>query len=203
MSNLPNTSSSGGYLLPQTPYPMDDEALDIFLQNLIVGITGMPGALVRARWQTTIPQQPPVGTNWCAIGVISETPDDGPWIDYDPNNLVGIYTRHTDLEVLSTFYGPASKQNCALLRDGLAIPQNCEVLRANVMDYVSCGRIQHAPEFVNQQWIGRSDMTINLRRKVTRDYQTNYLAVAEINLTDDAGQVNDKILVPPGSPWSP
>ena len=150
---------------------MDDDALDKLLQQLVVRITGLDTNMVRPRWQATVPTEPPVGTNWCAIGIMSSTPDAGPWIGYDPQNNVGLYARHETLELVATFYGPNSKQYAAILRDGLAVPQNTDVLRANDMAFVACGPIRTAPDFVNQQWRKRQDMGITLRRQVRRSYQ--------------------------------
>lgn len=195
-------SSTGGILTPNTPYPADDDALDAILQALVTGITGLDPTAVRPRWQPNVPKVLNPSGNWCAIGVMSSTPDDGPWIGYDPANNVGPYVRHEQLEVVATFYGPLAKTNAAILRDGLAVPQNTESLRAQDMAYVSTGAIHTAPELVNQQWVRRQDMGITLRRKVSRTYQIHNIAIAAVHLIDDT-VVNDTIIVPPGSPTVP
>ena len=200
MSNN-NTSATGGYLAPNTPYPLDDAALDNFLQTMVVNITGLPASYVRPRWQSTTPVQLEQGTNWCAIGIMDSSIDDGPYITYDPIGLTGTYTRHETLNLLASFYGPNSKQFAAILRDGIAVPQNIEVLLANAMAYVECGNIRNSPELINNKWIKRQDMSIVIRRKITRSYALSYLAASEINLIDDT-TVNDTIIVPPGTTWS-
>lgn len=199
---MTNTSATGGVLLPQQPYPLDDDQLDALIQGLVTACTGIDGSLVRPRWQASPPKQPLVNVNWCAIGITGSSVDAGPVITYDPINNVGPYARHETLDLVATFYGPNSKQYCALLRDGLAIPQNTDVLRANDMAYVSCGPIRTYPELVNEVWRKRQDMGVTLRRKVTRTYQIQNIAIVAVDLIDDT-VVNDSIVVPPGSPLEP
>lgn len=167
-----NDSSTGGYLGPAvaTP-PLEDAALDAVFQQLIVGVTGLPGAMVRPRWQPTVPKQPEPSVTWCALGIRAMPLDAGPAIVHNPSgNGSDTYIRHQAIEVLATFYGPSAMQLAQLLLDGLAIPQNLEQLKANDMQSVNEGDLRAAPEFVNQQWIRRYDVTLNFRRKITRTY---------------------------------
>jgi len=60
-----------------TTSPLMDAALDAVFQALVVGITGLPGTLVRPRWQPVPPTQPSVTTNWAAIGVTTNAADAG------------------------------------------------------------------------------------------------------------------------------
>ncbi|MFT2520511.1 hypothetical protein ACMWQB_30330, partial [Escherichia coli] len=64
-----NTSATGGYLVPAVASPpLDDDDLDNLLHDMIAGISGLPRAMVRPRWQPTVPKQPEPGVNWCAFG---------------------------------------------------------------------------------------------------------------------------------------
>ena len=167
-----NDSSTGGYLAPAvaTP-PLEDDALSAVFQQLIVGVTGMQGSLVRPRWQATVPKQPEPSVNWCALGISTQPLDDGPAIVHSSSGAgADTYIRHQRIEVLATFYGPSSMQYAQLLLDGLAIPQNLEQLKANDMQSVTEGDMRAAPEMVNQQWIRRYDVTLVFRRKITRSY---------------------------------
>lgn len=197
-----NSSSTAGVLLPNTPYPLDDDALDMLLQSLVTQITGLDTNFVRPRWQSVSAKEPAIGADWCAISVLDSEADAGPTIGYGPDGNVGTYTRHETLSVVATFYGPNSKSFAAILRDGLAIPQNTDVLRDNAMAYVSCGRIINAPELLNQVWQKRHDISITIRRQIVRSYNIEYLEIAELNLIDDT-VVNDVIVVPPGSTLEP
>lgn len=165
-------SSTGGYLSPAVVSPpLEDAALDAVFQQMIVGITGLPGSMVRPRWQPTVPKQPEAMVNWCALGVSDQTPDAGPAITHNPAGTGSdTYVRHQEIEVLASFYGPNAKQYAQQLVDGLGIPQNLEQLKANDMQSVGEGQIRPAPELVNQQWIRRYDVALNFRRKITRAY---------------------------------
>lgn len=197
-----NTSATGGTLSPVPPMPLDDLDLDEVFQALIASITGLDGSLVRPRWQVSLPKQPASNVNWCALGVTNAVPDAGAYIDFDQIALTGIYYRHEEIDVLTTFYGPQAKQYTALLRDGLAMPQNCEVLLPYMIRFVETGAIRTAPEFVNQQWIHRMDMSMRFRRKVSRTYAVTSLLIADVHLIDDT-TINDTIIVPPGSVVEP
>jgi hypothetical protein len=183
---MPNTSSTGGVLTPSVPYPIDDDALDTVLQALIVQVTGLDGTLVRPRWQPIPQKMPEAGVNWCAIGVTTDTPDDGPFIDFDAvNNLIWV-TRHEDINVIATFYGPLAKTTAALARDGLSIPQNLEPLNAYSLALIDTGPIVAMHELTNQTWIRRRDMTLHLRRKASRTYPVNSLTSSTVHLLDDS-----------------
>lgn len=184
---MANTSATGGYLTPAgTPAPTEDGALDALFQAAIEGITGLPGAMVRPRWQAVIPKQPEPSVNWCAFSVQVQRADAGPYIKHIPDgNGHDEYTRHEDIDVFVTFYGPASQANAALLRDGLAIPQNIETLKLGGVWFVESGPIRPLPELVNQQWIKRRDIGLTFRRKITREYGVLNITGADIDLVTE------------------
>jgi hypothetical protein len=192
-----NTSATGGPLSPAPPYPVDDDALDTALQLLIVGVTGLPATLVRPRWQPVPQKRPEPGTNWCAIGVTNDTPDDGPSITYDPVNDNAIYTRHENIFALASLYGPLAKTNAAILRDGLSVNQNLEPLLVIAMSLIETGPIVALNELVNQTWIKRRDMTLHLRRKVTRTYPILSFASSSGSTTSDAPPLTETFSTPP------
>ncbi|SCB10282.1 phage neck terminator protein [Cupriavidus alkaliphilus] len=184
---MANTSATGGYLAPTAPVPPEDDALDNLLQELVAGVTGLPGNLVRPRWQPTVPKQPEPSVNWCALGIPEQENDAGPAIQHDPaGEGHDEYQRHQDIRLLCTFYGPAAKGYAQRLADGLSIPQNREQLRLNDMAFVSVGEIRAAPDFVNQQWVRRYDLTVLLRRKITRTYPVLNLLSAQVSTETDS-----------------
>ncbi|MBJ9669053.1 hypothetical protein I5693_16015 [Burkholderia cenocepacia] len=181
-------SSTGGYLAPavDTP-PSEDDALDDLVHDLIAGITALPADLVRPRWQQTVPKQPEPTVNWCAFGVQEQEPDAGPVIQHDgAGDGHDTYIRHQDIDVMCTFYGPSGKGYAQRLADGLAVPQNREQLQLQDMAFVGVGAIRPAPDLVNQQWVRRYDMTVTLRRKVTRTYAVLNLKSVQASTTTDA-----------------
>ncbi len=89
---MSNDSASGGYLLPQdgTPTLEPDDPFDTLIQSIVVGVTGMPGDLVRPRWQPVPLAEPEPGTDWCAIGVTGEDPDGGrPFVTHFVGDVIG------------------------------------------------------------------------------------------------------------------
>ena len=181
-------SSTGGYLLPDMASPpLEDADLDAVLQGLVMGITALPGAMVRPRWQPVIPKQTAPSSNWCAIGITDVMPDANPYIEHD-GVLGGVdhYQRHETLDVLASFYGPAGMRYAAQFRDGLTVPQNLEALQLLGMGYVNAQTIRAAPDLVNQQWIRRYDLSFTLRRQVIRTYAVRNIASADIRLNTDA-----------------
>lgn len=184
---MANDSSTGGYLLPLgSPAPLDDAALEDFLQRVVVGISGLPGAMVRPRWQPVVPKMPEPGTDWCAIGVTNIDPDDYPVITHDgAGDGRDIYAVHETIVVLASFYGPNSMRFAKLLRDGLYIDQNREALTAAGMALLDAGKPVAAPDFVNQQWIRRHDLPVRIRRKDERIYPVLNILSASTQIDTD------------------
>jgi hypothetical protein len=182
-----NTSATGGYLVPAVASPpLEDDALDTLLQNMIAGISGLQGAMVRPRWQPTVPKQPEPGVNWCAFGVMSQQNDAGPALQHDPAGQGNdVYIRHQDLTVLCSFYGPGAKGLAQALADGLTIPQNNEAIGAQGMRFVDAEVIRAVPDLVNQQWIRRYDLNIRMRRKIQRTYPVLNLLSATVQTQTD------------------
>jgi len=184
---MANTSATGGYLAPTAPVPLEDDALDDLLQELVAGVTGLPGAMVRPRWQTTVPKQPEPSENWCAIGVNRQANDASPAIQHEGDgDGSDDYIRHQEIDLLCSFYGPAAKGYAQRLADGMSIPQNSEQLALSGMKFVRASDIQAAPALINQQWNRRYDLTLTLRRKITRTYPVRNLLSAQSSITHDS-----------------
>ena len=177
-----NNSSTGGYLVENpapAPLPMEGQDLSRFLQQLVVGITGLDGTFVRPRWQPTPPAQPDVSTDWCAIGIVLRTPDDNPVLWHDSTgNGQDMLMRHEELEILASFYGPNCQDFASQLRDGVYLGQNRENLLINDMGLVGVGEIQAVPELINQQWVNRCDVKVTIRRQIRRTYPVLNLLTA-------------------------
>lgn len=176
-----NDSSTGGYLSPAVSSPpLEDDALTAIFQQMIVGITGLPGNMVRPRWQPNPPKQPEPSTDWCALGINVQNLDDGPAIIHNgAGNGSDTYIRHQQINVLASFYGPDGMQYAQLLSDGLAIPQNLEQLKAQDMNSIETGEIRPVPDLVNEQWIRRYDLELSFRRKITRTYPVLNILTAQ------------------------
>lgn len=184
---MANTSATGGYLAPTAPVPPDDDDLDNLLQELVAGVTGLPGEMVRPRWQPTVPTQPEPTESWCAMGVSVQTNDSGPAIQHDPaGDGSDTYTRHQQIDLMCSFYGPSAKGYAQRLADSMSIPQNSEQLALNGMKFVRASDIQPVPVLINQQWNRRYDLTLMLRRKIIRTYPVLNLLSAEVQSTTNS-----------------
>lgn len=194
-----NTSATGGFVRPAaSPAPLEDTDLEDFLQAMVVGITGLPDDLVRPRWQEEPPDQPDIDTDWAAIGVTETDPDTFAATVHYPG--YDELRRHEILNILVSFYGPHSNSYAELLRDGLQIAQNREVLTNNGMGLVETGDVTRVPSLVKQRWQQRADLPMRIRRQVKRQYPILDLVAAEVdlsNLKDDGSVMVSTVEVPP------
>lgn len=182
---MSNTSATGGYLTPSGAAPLYDLDLDLFLQTVFVGLSGLPGAMVRPRYQPTVPKQPAANVDWCAVGVMDIDKDDNPVVLHsDDGDGSSTLIRHEEIHVLASFYGPNSARIADTVRDGLYLGQNNEALSLQLMLYVNNDTIRQVPELVNEQWIRRRDLPILFRRQVKRTYAVQNLVSADSSLID-------------------
>lgn len=149
-------------------------------------------------WMT--PKQPEPGVNWCAIGVLTQDPDAGPYLEHK-GTIDGSTDsiRHEGLRVLASFYGPNAQSLAGRLRDGLGIPQNLETINEAQIVFVSTSTVLAVPALVNQQWIRGYDVPMRFRRKVVRNYAIRNFASADVHLFDDT-HVDETITVSPPTP---
>ncbi len=177
-----NDSSTGGYVQPQGTPPLEDAALDAVLQGMVVGVTNLPGQLVRPRWQPVPPSQPSPSTNWCAIGAIQRDPLDYPENRYqqgaapDGSQDTILQLFQEELECLASFYGPNCNGIASQFRSAMYIRQNWETLEAQGIALKTFGSVTHVPELVNTQWLQRCDLPFTLRRVLQRTYPVRPIA---------------------------
>lgn len=182
-----NTSATGGPLLPaDAPAPLEGKELKRFFQQWIVGITGLPGDLVRVRWQDEPPSLPDEGDAWVSVGIGDRASDTFPEVkhlgDQDGGNGVDQLRRNEEIELLNSFYDLGSNGRAdhygSILRDGLAIAQNLEPLALAGMGFVQGGNLTAVPVLVKQRWNYRVDLRLKIRRMITRNYPVRNLQSA-------------------------
>lgn len=190
---MSTTSATGGYLVPVSVNgDLNDNALADFLQTAIAGITGLPGAVVRPRWQPEPPDIPPYGTNWCGLGVVSRRPDKFTYTRHNSTGFDRTY-RQELLEILCSFYGPSSETNAELLSVGLQVSQNLEAMSLAGYGLVEVDDPLTVPELLNQRWQMRVDLGFKLRRVQIYDYPVLNLGAAQGTVVTDQQPVQQNI----------
>lgn len=193
---MPNDSSTGGPLPPAgppAPAPLEGATLNDFLQGWVVGITGLPGNMVRPRWQTEPPDIPDAGTAWASIGITERTADEFPAVVHvGDGNGVDQLQRHEQFTLLCSFYDTGTDGQAdnyaALLRDGTAIAQNRELLTTNGMALVSVGEAIAVPSPVKTIWLYRVDLPVILRRVIVREYPVLNVQSTVATVSADNGE---------------
>lgn len=185
---MSNTSATGGYLVPAaSPAPLEGQSLNRFLQQFVVGITGLDPTLVRPRWQPEPPNMPAVDATWVAIGITSRRADTFAAIVRDPTgDGADTVQRHEEFDLLCSFYGPAADDTASMLREGLSVAQNREPLGLADMGLVSVSDTMAAPALINDRWQYRLDMTVTIRRQIRRTYPVLSILTAGITVTIDS-----------------
>lgn len=187
--NTPNSSSSGGYLVPTGSAPANGGPLDNIIHDLIVGCTGMDPTLVVPRWQPEPPNLPIPVQAWAAFGIIRRPTDSFPYNNLETasgDDVAYTLQRHEYLHVLTSFYdlGESGQADTLLelFRDGLAIPQNREQIAQFGMSVSWVEEAQTAPILLKQRWQYRIDLPVVLRRAVERIYPILGLETAQAEI---------------------
>lgn len=208
---MANTSSTGGFLVPApAPAPLEGRALLRFVGGIIAGVTGLDGSLVRPYWQETPPNIPDAGVAWCAFRIARKPSDEFPFVGRYPwapdDNAVSLQ-RQEALDTLVEFYdlgitgpddsGGVADYYAALLRDGLAIPQNREVLFRAGMGLAKIGDLVSLPVKFKNRWQYRVDLEFTINRQIDRTYPVETLsAPASGALYTDGGLPPQPITTP-------
>ncbi|KAA6459629.1 hypothetical protein DYQ86_16045 [Acidobacteria bacterium AB60] len=198
---MPNTSATGGFLAPSSINgDLNDNALIDFLQTVVVGITGLPGNMVRPRWQPEPPNIPDAGANWAAIGPgsIKRDPFAGV-IHQSAGQGDDLLVRTRTVDVMCSFYGPAAQANAELLANGLEIAQNREAMRAQGYQLIGgAGDSVTVPTLVKTTFYWRVDISFTVRQQQEYVYPVlNVMGATGTVATDTSPAVSDTLTVNP------
>lgn len=186
-----NTSASGGYLPPlASPKPLYDDPFEDFLHDVIAGITGVSGELIRPRWQPEPPNLPARDSNWLAFGVVRLQGDVYAVVRHREDDGGDDLSRHETVDVLVSAYGPRASEMLAILRDGLQIEQNREALIAAGVGFRDASEMIPAPVLVKDRWTRRWDMNVSVRREIKRTYGVVSLVKATAEIGNDLYQTD-------------
>lgn len=166
------TSATGGYLLPTTPFPIDDELLSRRLSNVVSGVTGLPGNMVRPRWQENPPPIPAPDQDWAAVGVTmyptsAGTPEIRHVSDSDGHSLLSVFS---EVRVLASFYGPSCSSRARLCQVAVWIDQNWEQLKPLGLRVANVGDVTITAEEVDETWYRRADLPVTLVQDASHIY---------------------------------
>lgn len=181
------TSATGGYLQPSSTQGAHGVTFEDFMQAYFVGLSGLPGALVRPRFQPKPPQVPLATVDWLACGITRVVKDHSGYAEHDPTGEGShALERHEQVDFLLTFYGPNRHTIASLVEDNIQIRQNREPLQLNGIAFLECGGQTEAADLVNEEYRLRADIPISFRRLVKRVYPIlNLLSVQGAFVTDD------------------
>lgn len=196
-SILGTDSTAAGYLLPQTDVADDDELLDLY-QPIVQAISGLgDGSFVRPSWQSPDePNEPPINTDWIALRV-SHMRDDTfmTEIHVDTDGLGYDLVEYTeDIDLILSCYGPHSQGYARVLKDGFRLEQNRAQLQAMNTDVLEASQPVTLPALVTGKWRRRVDVTINMRRRVSRKY--NIRSIVQAVVTVNTEQFVDPVMAP-------
>lgn len=193
-------SATGGYLLPATtPAPDQGQSLNRVIQPWIVGVSGLPGDMVRPAFQSEPPDIPDAGEVWASFRYTTRPSDTFPYVRHDPSGYDELQ-RHEYLETLISFYDLGTNgladQYAAIFRDGIAIEQNLELLGLQGIKLSHSGEETAVPVLFKNRWMYRVDIPVTLRRQINRVY--NVLDVLSLTgtLLNDVGLPARDISVP-------
>lgn len=180
---MSNDSTTAGYLTPVGNSPPYDEDLERLISRWVRGVTGLAATLVYPRW--TDPQQaiPKNGTTWCAFGITGIQEDSNP--AYLQGAKSAEQWSHETVSLITCFYGPAGLAMATQFRDGMLVAQNNDELNRAGLTLMQQGRILNLPELINNQWVRRYDLSVDLRRKIIREYGIKTLASAPVQYFGD------------------
>jgi hypothetical protein len=191
---MTNTSATGGYMVPETS-PLDRAAIEELLRAAVAGITGLPGRLVRPRWQRTPAPVPHAATAWCSVGILSTGTPGIPATIHDPaGEGVDVQVLWRRLRVQCSFYGPGAFELAARLEAGFAVGQNRAALRAAGIAFSSIGEPIGAPELAGTDWVDRVDVELFFDFEERRTYPVRNLEGGRLAILTDTGQARELII---------
>lgn len=174
---MKNASISDNYLNVVNDNNRYDDDLNLLINEWVKCITGLPEHLIRPLWQPDAPVIPDFEVNWCAFGVNSIADEEPCFELYDESS---IFRQNEEVTLLIRFYGQQSQQIATTFRLSILHPQNNYQLNKLGFTLLGVSSLIAFPEFINEKWYRRHDLTIELRRRTQRTYNVKSLLQHEI-----------------------
>lgn len=144
-----------------------------FIQSVLVGLSGLPGTMVRPKWQAEPPKNPPgIDESWISFGINLGIQNNDPYIATSPTDNTAIVSqRQQALDVGISIYGPLALEIFGIIRDGWHIPQNTQALTAANMGFTSMAPARSIPDLQNGRFYNRVETSVVLQQQVNRTYK--------------------------------
>lgn len=160
-----------------------DDPFDTVFHKTIKGLSGLPGDMVRPRWQPDPPNQPPVAASWVAFGVTSIEPDKNAYLDH---TLEGTYVeRDEQVTVTLSFYGPQAMSLAQRFVDGIELSQNRADLREQGVAVLYAQNPVQVPALLQGTWRKKVDVQLLCARRTRRLYPVNTIESAGAGLDNE------------------
>lgn len=188
-------STRAGYITPAFDDTLADDDLADALQRMVAGITALPGAMVRPRFQVDPPDMPENDRDWCAISLTDvEPPAARPELIHDPAADGGqgrtTMRGYESMSVMASFYGPNAMRYATRLRDGLQMEQNRDEIQADgSLNLLWVGSIRNVSDRQNTTFRNRFDLAIRLRHRFERVYNVRNIVEIQGTITADGGSL--------------
>lgn len=199
-TNSAGSSDQAGFLAPLSE-PLFDDPLADFLHDFFVGVTGLPGDLVRPRWQREPPNMPPFDTNWLAVGISRIEEDRFSYEGEDPNDpQQDIVSRDELLTVLCSFYGPQGQSLAARVAMAIQLAQNRTYLAQQSITVMEVQGMFNIPALLKEKWVPRCDRNIIFRRRAGWTFAVRAVEQAQAQLDNEVYITPITVTNPPTTP---
>ena len=174
---MPNTSTTGGVLLP-TIINDNDLLLDRKIHDLLYTITSIDKKLVFPMWQEVPPAIPPINTDWISFGILNRK-DDFTGNDNIISDMVTKVISYQDITLLCSIYGSNASRTYQKIKYGLNVSQNREYIRSIGLAYKNIDETITTSTELNKQFYKRLDCKIYFTYKMITTYEVGNLLQAD------------------------
>ncbi|GHV35115.1 hypothetical protein FACS1894187_07130 [Synergistales bacterium] len=184
-----NTSATGGFLTETGAVTRIQ--LENLWHDVISGLSGIQGKLVRPAFQEDPGPTPGAAVTWAAFQIMNGDANNYPHVQhYGEDDGETVVYDQTTKNVLVSFYGPEADDKADALRRQLHIRQNRDALRAAGVAVTWVDAPFQLPELVNDKWLRRVDLKINSVVDIAGAYQILNLLRADGGLLADVHEGN-------------
>jgi hypothetical protein len=154
----------------------------------VKAVVGLPGPLVRPRWQVEPPAFPPPDVTWVSIGIDRREAETYANVIHLENaghpQGADMILRQEALDLRCTFFGPDADAAAERLRAGIHVTQNRDGLRSAGVGLTSVGSAIAVPALINDRWVYGIDVTVYFCRAVGLVYDVRTVSsVPDVKLS--------------------